>query len=303
MIDDIVIILRKVPLFRISSKIYKILQYFYFRKERKKNIYLKNIHNGGKCYIIGNGISASVLGIEELRSSYVFACNEIFNHKKFKEMRIDYYTVMEPFYGRILGKKYVQDTLKLYTEISGAFQEKKSTLFFNASLKRFFGSNGLFENNKVNFLTPLSKSEKGAYNDLHGKFTFGEGAFNFMVASAIYMGFKEIYLIGCGYTYSPRQQFHFYSRPSYLKSKYSYEAMIQKVKKDYLKEGLKITSIEENDLSYLPVITSPFKDDSISKNQVQIREFANANSTKIVNITPGGYDSPIFESIKENELY
>ena len=56
--------------------------------------------------------------------------------------------------------------------------------------------------------------------NLDGIFNFGGGAFNFMIASAIYMGFNKIYLIGCGYTYSPRQEFHFYSRPSYLKSKY-----------------------------------------------------------------------------------
>ena len=30
------------------------------------------------------------------------------------------------------------------------------------------------------------------------------------------MGFKEIYLLGCGYTTEPRQIFHFYDEPPYF---------------------------------------------------------------------------------------
>lgn len=304
-IDDILILLKKIfPFFNFFSKRHKLLLYFFFKNERYKNTYLKNIHKNKSCYILGNGLSASDLDIKKLNSSYVFACNEIFLHNQFKDLKIDYYTIMEPFYGRIMGRKYVEDISRLYSEVSIAFKNKKTTLFFNATLKFFLKKHKLFEKNKIRFIIPTEKSnkQKTPLNNLDGIFNFGGGAFNFMIASAIYMGFNKIYLIGCGYTYSPRQEFHFYSRPSYLKSKYDYESMIQKVQKDYLEKGLNLISVEENNESYLPVLTRPFIDDNNSRNQVKIKEFAINKKTEIINILPKNFKSPVFNSIYSSDI-
>ena len=296
-IDDILIFLKTIfPFFNFFSDRYKLLLYFFFKNERYKNKYLKNIHKNKSCYILGNGLSASDLDIKKLNSSYVFACNEIFYHKQYKDLKIDYYTIIEPFYGRIMGKKYIEDILRLYSETSIAFKNKKTTLFFNTSLKYFFKKHKLFKNNKVRFVIPLNKSKKQniPLNNLDGEFNFGGGAFNFMIASAIYMGFKNIYLIGCGYTYSPRQHFHFYARPSYLKSKYSYKSMLKKANKDAFDKGLSIKSIDESKDHYLPIFISLYKNDHIKKSQIEINEFAKKMNVKIINIVPNEYKSPVF---------
>jgi hypothetical protein len=303
-IDDIIIQLKnKLFFLKYLSNLYKyyifIINYFIM----KKNCILKQKHNFETCYILGTGVSLDNIAIENLNLGKVFACNEIFFHKNFNLLKIDYYATMEPYYGRILGKKYFEDIIGLYKDVDKSFSDKETILFLHPTINKIIKKYNLLNNKRTYFIASLySKNPTSKLsNDLAGVFNFGQGALSFMIAASIYMGFKKIILLGCGYTFNPRQEYHFYARPTYLKSEYD-DSSIFKAAEEYAnKNGLFVKEIEETDDKYLPVFVSPFVNDKTANLYRQLKEFAEIKNIEIINIHPIGYTSPIFKGYTWDE--
>lgn len=281
------------------SSIYKYGSFVFNYFKMKENRIFKQKHSNETCYILGNGISLDEIDIEMINQKKVFACNEIYFHRKFHQLKIDYYTVMEPFYGRILGRTVLEESVKMYKEIDNAFADKKTILFFPPSIKQLLGRNNLLKNNRIHYVASLSskKLSKQQSNDLAGVFNFGQGALSFMIAASIYMGFKKIVLFGCGYSYAPRQEFHFYARPFYLKIEYNFEMMLKKAEEYAKHAGLSIKEIKETEDKYLPVFTSTFSRDQTALQYIHLNDFATENNVEIINIYPTGFESPIFNGL------
>ena len=155
---------------------------------------LKGIHAGERCFIIGNGPSLNERDLNCLCNEYTFAANRIFNIFSKTEWRPTYYMSMDD---RII--KEVQDKLKDY---------KFGHIFLESNYCNIKGS--------TNYLTrifvgPLEVDvNRNRYNDTSayvsedvsdhfcGAWTVTFGA----IQLAIYMGFKEIYLLGVDHNYS-----------------------------------------------------------------------------------------------------
>ena len=103
--------------------------------------------------------------------------------------------------------------------------------------------------------------------DLDKPNDFMIGSHYFMIASAIYMGFKEIYLLGVGYTYQPIQRCHFYDSSSEIEN------------------AKKI----ENAL--------------VDSRNIDIINVAENRGVKIYNVVPDGYESPMYNKINLSDLY
>lgn len=299
LIDKILVRLKKWNIVYFSLSILYKYYYFienFFRSKENKSFYFK--HKGEICYILGNGISLYNLKVSELKKGKVFACNEIFYHKEFNALKIDYYTIIEPYYGPLLGKNYIEDTLSLYSDVDKWFCNKKVTMFFHPSLRPFFIKYKLLKNQTTRFVAGINtRYKKKASNNMAGIFNFSQGALSFMIAASIYMGFKKIVLLGCGYTYNPRQEYHFYAHPYYLKSIYDYDSMLHEVKEFSEKAGVLIKEIQEKDDRYVPIFVSPFLNDQLANRYKQLKKFAESNNVEIINIHPNDYNSPIFTGL------
>jgi hypothetical protein len=297
-IDNIIVNLKKkIKFFSFFSLLYKYINFFVYFFSQKNNNILKNKHKGQVCYIIGNGTSINEVDLQNINDGVVFACNQIFFHKNFDEINIKYYTLIEPFFGSFFGAKYVKEFINLFEDINRAFAGKSTSLFFHPTIKKMLKKYNLLQQNNLYYVTSLSSNAKPEMlsNNMSGVFNFGQGALSFMIGSAIYMGFKKIILIGCGYTYNPRQQYHFYDRPIYSKSQFDYDSFYKQAQKDFLEKGLFITDIEESEDYFMPVVASEFVDDNIKELYIMLLNFANFNNVEIINIHPKGYSSPIFK--------
>ncbi len=124
------------------------------------------------------------------------------------------------------------------------YRNRKAKIFLHRSGKRYFDKKGFFKNQDIYYVRSSSQMEEAATltNDLTKDTTFLDGAIFFMIATSIYMGFKELYLCGCGYTYQPLQSGHFYENWTQLD-----EAPVNhrhRIMKDFAdKHGVKIYNV------------------------------------------------------------
>ena len=145
-----------------------------------------------------------------------------------------------------------------------------------------------FINGKGSILT-----NKKQENDISKRITFLDGSLFTMIATAIYMGFKEIILIGTDFALYPQLQYHFYDSPTFDKSinKEDFESCLSDLCKAH---DLELLSVLETDTHFCPKF--------ISKDKVNVRHkitnnFAIKNNVKIFNIVSEGFESPIYEKI------
>lgn len=305
-IDNINEYIYKIDIIGIRKKIRKVRLIYY--KIRYKNLItanssLKNIHSHKPFVLLGNGCSLLEIDILKIYGCIKFGCNEIFQHKKFNEFDLDYYTVGEPYYGSIFGRKYVEDVVRLYSDINDAFHEKRTQHFYHATLKSFFTKRKLFQKSQNYYYigANLMADTKTQSHELNRPISLADGGLFLMIAASIYMGAKEIYLLGCGYTYLPVQELHFYDSPS-IEQNSSQEDII-KFERDLANKypNMSANKFTEFEGRMYYSITRKSDDIDYFRHSLILR-YANEKNVRIINVLPNGFSSPIYEKIGAEEF-
>lgn len=151
----------------------------------------KNSHFGERCFIIGNGPSLNAKDLDMLNNEFTFACNKIYKIYDKTDWRPDYYVVddrnyvkddyyniinkTEPKIAGFVGVEYNKKIVEPYINSDRIIMKKKTILH-----------NGYPEWN-INVDDYVCTGHTVVY---------------VAIQLAIYMGFKEIYLLGvdCSYT-------------------------------------------------------------------------------------------------------
>lgn len=274
-----------------------------FRHLLKKNSTLKNIHSGEKVVIMGTGVSLLEAEMGAPRNCITFACNEIFQHPDAGKQKIDYYIVGEPYYGQILGKKYIHDISKFYSEIEQFFSSKNTALIYHATLREFLKKTGILAKQEIFYYASRNKMQESTtqVHDLEKPITLTDGAIYLMIAAAIYIGASEIYLLGCGYSYDPMQLLHFYdaeSRPETL-SEEEAKQFEDNLRKRYPEFSV-VKYIRKNGRQYYNLLKTA-SDDAYEKYRI-VKDHADKYGVKIINVIPGGFKSPVFDSVSYQEF-
>lgn len=165
---------------------------FHFSKDKdivSKNIRFKNIHQGEKCYIVGTGPSLKNINLDFLKDEIIFGVNYLYKSESSKHLEPKYYCL----YDEIFHTNRIEDTIKLL----GLYP---NTIFFvRTKAYNNFQNNGIKQNNIYyqpcnvfqhdDFISlDMTKSMTAPYNVILG-----------CIQTAMYMGFKEIYLLGSDY--------------------------------------------------------------------------------------------------------
>ena len=235
-----------------------------------------------------------------------FGCNEVFLHEEFERVHLDYYTSTTPYFGRLLGSAYQEDCRQWLSEIDQALAGRATHLFLNASWKPFLKRNGfLSENSTPFFLAGKSFSRNGFMEHNLGvpSFSFGDGALSFMIAAAIFLGAHEIYLLGCGYTYSPRLIHHIFDALSIPPGTPESEAArwVEDFSAQY--PGFDIAQFPVGHRNRFFSATIPFNDgDGTARVYHRLMGFAKGQGVRIVNVVPDGFSSAICDSISTSEF-
>lgn len=146
----------------------------------------KNIHNGERCFIIGNGPSLSVQDLEQLKNNneVTFGVNRIYKIFDKTEWRPNYYAIVDS----VMQKK--------------DFEEIEKYDLFTV----FLGSNYTVDVKKLNekyfcfSRMPNNLNDKNFSENIE-EYVYGGGTVVYDVMQiAAYMGFKEIILLGVDMT-------------------------------------------------------------------------------------------------------
>jgi hypothetical protein len=274
-----------------------------------KNGYLRNAYPNRRCFIIGTGVSLNEIDLSLLVNEYTFGCNLIIKNKLIRELNLKFYAEIDRFPAlynytmNVHGSIFRTDPSTYYPAIDNALTNPDALIFLHSSARRFIRKHNIFTNRNVHFVKSSSpmQNAKVQQHDLSKRITFLDGSIFFMVGTAIYMGFHELYLCGCGYTYQPVQCMHFYDSPCFPKDLGL--DVISKMTDDFVNSrkvpGLRVHYMADDDKYYKPILVRDIKVDIRHK---ILREFAQANGAKIYNIIPDGFESPVYEKISWNSL-
>lgn len=219
-----------------------------FFKSSKNLKKLKNSYNGKRCFIIGNGPSLTVSDVELLQNEITIGSHGIYYMFDKTNWRPTYYCVQDSI---LMNERIseIYEKCKDIPKVFGLVQDYKYPLL----KKDVIAIRLILEN--------FEKTPKFSTNALDG-FYEGMTVTYFNIQFAVYMGFKEIYLLGVD---------HFYSGD----------------KNDHFSENDVCTNKPRTDLSTYAYLSA--------------KKFADENGIKIYNATRGG-KLEVFERVNFEDL-
>lgn len=188
------VLFRRIQNFCIESKI-NTMRFLRKRgiggKKYKKLLAYKNIHCGERCFIIATGPSLTMQDIESLKNEYTISMNSICKLYESTSWRPTYYAIQDSFVFNTM-----QDILRSHKEVPVFISD-----FVLSRFKR--------EKDWIEFPTDVMYHASLLYKDYFAKFS--DDAYDIVydgysityscIELAVYMGFKEIYLLGTDCTY------------------------------------------------------------------------------------------------------
>jgi len=229
---------------RILNRIY--LERFHIKYPQfveliKTNVKFKNRHLGDRCFILGNGPSLREQDLSLLRDEYVFTVNNLCRYDGFQAIKSNYHFYADPIYFDTNNKNEAVVLLRnaFIKDIKTEYSKNDTVCFLSTLGYDLVIANNLKSHAKIEYYSTPLKFYDGYDEDID--YAKPAPAFHTVVqwciTMAIYMGFKEIYLLGCDCDgiielIDRRQSRHAYEineterkLAEYLDSRYGTEAM------------------------------------------------------------------------------
>lgn len=180
---------------------------------------IKNTYQNERCFIIGTGPSLTIEDLNLLKKEITFSCNSIIKLFSKTNWRPTFYGIQDcGIYAKLKDDifKYSLEMNKLFIpeNISKKFEIPQNVILFPYSNLYHLADPKYY----VNFSNDCYKIVYDGYTIVYS-----------LIQIAIYMGFKEIYLLGCDVNYQKGKQNHVVSngvvyRNEYLSNKPMIEA-------------------------------------------------------------------------------
>ena len=229
------------PIFRITDR--KSVQCL------KRNSYFKNKYYGQRCFIIGNGPSLANVDLSILRDEYTFSVNQASRSPQYKELRTNFHIWIDSVFFKIDPEKEEEaEVLRVMKSMKTG--DYMPTVFFPIDRYSFAGKYGLdsifdiyYLKGDYRFLPDMRDID---YSKIGPKFST---VVQYCIGMAIFMGFRDIYLVGCDNTGIINDINSFMKVDS---SEYSYE--VSSNEKNRRENSVKKKGLYPYVLSYLNVL-------------------------------------------------
>jgi len=156
----------------------------------RPNAQFRNIHFGKRCFILGTGPSLRNVNTNLLKNEIIFGVNFLIRSDVISRITPQYYCLCDP----VFHTTQVNGTLEILSALP------KTTFFLN--IKAYDIIDGLDMDTKNIYYQHYDLAQHSDYIrlDMSKNMT---APFNVVIAciqNAIYMGFEEIYLLGCDFS-------------------------------------------------------------------------------------------------------
>lgn len=158
------------------------------------NIKFKNIHEGKRCFIIGNGPSVKSQKLALLKDEITFTVNQMAKSPQFQQIESNYHVWADPgFFNTDLKNEGDYQLLEIMRSLPGY----TSCFFPYKAAHEYVEKFHLNESIDVNYYSSAADVYGDELVDLTDHIRDGYTVVQYAIRLAIYMGFKEIYLLGC----------------------------------------------------------------------------------------------------------
>ena len=173
----------------------------------------KSKHAGETCYLFGDGVSIKYFDLSLFSDKISFSIGNIFFHKGFDSLNIKYASFFEPYYfypcirettpSKKIHKNYIQKEYRKFIRT-----KPKIRYFTNLSNYPVLWNSNIF----YLFQKIPDDNFKFMNECFYNKEDIFKGSFRCVISLAIYMGFKEIILVGCDYTHEKTMSKHWFEK-------------------------------------------------------------------------------------------
>lgn len=163
------------------------------------NLSIKDKNAGKRCFIIGNGPSVSSIDLEKLSNEYTFVMAEFEKNIQAKKLRPKFHIITDSAYFTEDETEYWPRRLREKDrEIS-----TDTTMIINLAAKKFIEKYNLFKQHRVYYVgTQGIFTNNLPFNiDLDHYVPYPKNSVLMCMMAATWMGFNEIYLLGCEHNF------------------------------------------------------------------------------------------------------
>jgi len=179
---------------KLESKVYEWSRWLVNRKFNKQYLFsdemlcqLYNVHQGDRCFIIGTGPSLNKTNFAPIRDEILFGVNKLYLDVKRFGISPLYWCVAD---GPLFDKTY-SDLLKLETVLFLTAGAGQSFLSHRDTMMEADSNEPIVVRQKSDMKTSMAFSKNALQGVSGGMVTLS------CLQLAYFMGFKEVYLVGC----------------------------------------------------------------------------------------------------------
>lgn len=306
--------MKKIIIQKLKNYYFSLIDFFDFESKSilNKNLNLKNSNK--RCFIIATGASLIDFDLDLIRDEYKIGFGFCFLHPKIKKGYLDSYVLLDNYLNNNnndnFPKKIIQkDKNKAYSLYSHVLDLEIPNLLINYSnrkiLKKEFGNK--FDNAfyfKIN-----SSDQKINFSSLDKRILTFPSTIIITIQIAIEMGFKEIYLLGAGYTYSPANLYHFYDTFS-LKEESNNKKLFNDKAIEFISKRKRITGkdigFSSSRFKFNKYFGLFYENRDINNKHYEYHKrlniLAKSKGVKIHNVIPEKFKSKIYSKISTKKL-
>jgi hypothetical protein len=283
------------------------------REILKRNISLSDKYRGKRAFILGTGESLNTIDITMLKDEFTLGTNLIFLHDEIKHIDLNMFVLLDNYRNTLpqwpenhVGPNGYDGKEQIYKEIDEKLIDTTTLILPRENYKCI--NNVIRDKTKIFIKVRKNLNlNNGLPNKIVADFTkrkiCGMSSIYSSIMVLIYLGFKEIYLCGQGYTYNPEYVFHFYDNIIFSKNIGKKEA-IHSIKNAIEIRKEKGGTVEYYGLlekgDYFRSICIRRKNENNPQHYIyhrKIKKYADSQGVKIINIVPEGFESPVYEKM------
>jgi hypothetical protein len=178
------------------------LLYFKLKKHLKKNRSLKNKHYNKRCFIVLNGPSLNNYDLSKLKDEVVLVTNHFYKSNKYLDTYPSYYLITDNHFFNNKVNNHANEDVK------NLLDSRKHNMKFIINYNFIKFQRNLVDENVFLTYSKHMPRKKRIISELHTLSSNFITVSLYAINAAIYMGFKEIYLLG--YDFEPGILQHFY---------------------------------------------------------------------------------------------
>lgn len=166
----------------------------------QKNKRFRNIHKGNRCFILGNGPSVKDVNLELLQNEIVFTVNQAARMPKFDALKTNYHFWADPLFFKKVDDGGSEELIDIMKKVRT--DENNPEVFIPIEQLDFVEDHRLSDCLKISYF----KTKIQFYDGFNHNIDFSRvgpaycTVVQWCISMAIYMGFTEIYLLGCDNT-------------------------------------------------------------------------------------------------------